>query len=72
MDAGDVPPTSTRARTMRSTGYYEGDDEAKVKGYAVDEKFACEESDGRIYVNEMIRNYLHRRCARAIIAFIAK
>ena len=57
---------------MRSTGYYEGDDEAKVKGYAVDEKFACEESDGRIYVNEMIRNYLHRRCARAIIAFIAK
>ena len=47
--------------TMRSTGYYEGDDAAKIQGYAVDEKFACEESDGRIYVNEMIRDYLHRR-----------
>ncbi len=47
--------------TMRSTGYYEGDDAAKIQGYAGFEEFACKESDGRIYVNEMIRDYLHGR-----------
>ena len=49
------------ALTMRNMGYYEGDDEAKIKGYAVDEKIACEESDGRSYVSEMLRDYIHQR-----------
>jgi len=47
--------------TMRSTGYYEGDDEAKIRGYAEDEKTACVSSHGRIYVTEMLRGYIRRR-----------
>ena len=47
--------------TMRSTGYYEGDDEAKIRGYAKDEKTACVSSHGRIYVTEMLGGYIRRR-----------
>jgi glycosyltransferase involved in cell wall biosynthesis len=47
--------------TMRNMGYYEGDDEAKIRGYAEDEKTACVKSDGRIYVSEMLRDYVRRR-----------
>ncbi len=47
--------------TMRNTGYYEGDDETAVQGYAEDEKTACVDSHGRIYVTEMLRGYIQRR-----------
>jgi glycosyltransferase involved in cell wall biosynthesis len=47
--------------TMRNMGYYEGDDEAKIRGYAEDEKTACVKSDGRIYVSERLRDYVRRR-----------
>lgn len=47
--------------TMRETGYYEDDDEAKIRGYAMDEETACTESDGRIYVSEPLREYMHQR-----------
>jgi glycosyltransferase involved in cell wall biosynthesis len=47
--------------TMRTTGYYEGDDETAIQGYAEEEKTACVESHGRIYVTEMLRGYIQRR-----------
>jgi glycosyltransferase involved in cell wall biosynthesis len=47
--------------TMRDTGYYEGDDEAVIQGYAEDEKTACVDSHGRIYVTEMLGGYIQRR-----------
>jgi hypothetical protein len=47
--------------TMRDTGYYEGDDETAIQGYAEDEKTACVDSHGRIYVTEMLRGYIQRR-----------
>jgi hypothetical protein len=46
---------------MRDTGYYEGDDETAIQGYAEDEKTACVDSHGRIYVTEMLRGYIQRR-----------
>ena len=49
------------ALTMRKTGYEAGDNEAKIRGYAVDEKIANEQSDGRIYVSEGVRDYIRQR-----------
>ena len=49
------------ALTMRKMGYYVGDDEDRIQEYAEEEKIANEQSDGRIYVTEGIRDYIRQR-----------
>ena len=47
--------------TMRKTGYNADDDEERILEYAEEEKIANEQSDGRIYVSEGIRDYMQKR-----------
>ena len=49
------------ALTMRKMGYYAGDDEERIQEYVEEEKIANEQSDGRIYVTEGIRDYIRQR-----------
>jgi len=49
------------AITMRKMGYYAGDDKDRIKEYAEEEKIANEESDGRVYVTEGVRDYIRKR-----------
>ena len=48
------------ALTMRKMGYYAGDDAERIKEYAEEEKIANEQSDGRIYVTEGVRDYVRK------------
>ena len=47
--------------TMRKMGYYADDDEERIQVYAEEEKIANEQSDGRIYVTEGVRDYIQKR-----------
>ena len=47
--------------TMRKMGYYADDDEERILVYAEEEKIANEQSDGRIYVTEGVRDYILKR-----------
>jgi len=50
------------ALTLRETGYYATDDEETILGkYPIEEKMANEQSDGRIYVSEGVRDYIQQR-----------
>jgi len=61
---GEVPVIHDchEALTLRETGYYASDDEEKIRNeYPRQEKIANEESDGRIYVTEGVRDYIQHR-----------
>jgi len=61
---GEVPVIHDchEALTLRDTGYYASDDEEKIRNeYPRQEKIANEESDGRIYVTEGVRDYIQQR-----------
>ncbi len=47
--------------TMRNTGYTENDDETVIQNYAVDEKKACSDCDGRVYVSRALRDFIASR-----------
>jgi len=49
------------ALTMRRMGYYAGDTEERIQGYAEEERIANEESDGRLYVTEGVGDYIRKR-----------
>ena len=46
------------ALTMRKTRYSLTDDEEKMNQYAVEEKIANEESNGRIYITKGVQDYI--------------
>jgi len=61
---GEVPVIHDchEALTLRETGYYAADDEETIMNkYPTQEKTANEQSDGRIYVTEGVRDYIQRR-----------
>jgi len=49
------------ALSLRDTGYYVKDGPEEIAKYGDHEKAANEESDGRIYVSEGIRDYIQRK-----------
>lgn len=49
------------ALSLRETGYYVRDDDAKISAYSEQEKIAHELSDGRIYVTEGVKDYIQQR-----------
>jgi len=58
---GEVPVIHDchEALTLRETGYYASDDEETIREkYPREEKIANEQSDGRIYVTEGVRDYI--------------
>ena len=61
--AGEVPVIHDchEALTLRETGYYATDDETMLNKYAAEEKVAMEQSNGRIYVSEGLRDYVQRK-----------
>ena len=61
---GEVPVIHDchEALTLRETGYYSSDDQETIREkYPREEKIANEQSDGRIYVTERVRDYIHGR-----------
>ena len=61
---GEVPVIHDchEALTLRETGYYASDDEETIREkYPREEKIANEQSDGRIYVTEGVRDYIQGR-----------
>lgn len=49
------------ALSIRKTRYYVNDYDEKISEYLEHEKIANEQSDGRIYVSEGVRDYIQRR-----------
>jgi len=61
---GEVPVIHDchEALTLRETGYYSSDDQETIREkYPREEKIANEQSDGRIYVTEGVRDYIQGR-----------
>ncbi|MCW4025982.1 MAG: glycosyltransferase family 4 protein, partial [Candidatus Bathyarchaeota archaeon] len=61
---GEVPVIHDchEALSLRETGYYASDDQETIRSkYPRQEKMANEQSDGRIYVTEGVRDYIQER-----------